>query len=112
METKPKKPAISKEKIQEFVGRIITDDKFRTRVFENPKSAAEEMGMKLDDNQVEIFKSVSPKILQAMELHKGSEVGVWVLIPIADVGVAGGTYAVGRIDDDFVDKINPLSKKS
>ena len=108
MTTRPKKPEISKEKIQEFVGKIITDEKFRERVFTDPKKTAAEMGMHLTEKQVEIFKTASPEILREMEKHSGSQVGVWVLIPIADVGVAGGTYAVSRIDDEI---INPIEKK-
>jgi hypothetical protein len=101
MEPECEEPKFSKEKIQEFIGKIITDEKYRERVFKDPKKTAQEMGIYLNDKQVEIFKSVSPEILREAELFKGSTVGVWVLIPIADVGVAGGTYAVGRVDDDI-----------
>ena len=97
--------------VQEFVGSIITDEKFRERVFKTPKEAAGEMGMQLNDRQVEIFKTVSPEIIQAIGKHTGVEQGVWVLIPIADVGVAGGTHSVSRIDDEFQDTINPQKSK-
>ena len=54
-----KKPSIAKtsapsqEKLQELVGRLVTDETFRGKFLANPKETASGLGVPLSDKQVE-----------------------------------------------------------
>lgn len=78
---KPKSP--TQEQIQEFVGKVITDERFRERLFEKPEETAAEMGLKLSAKQLEVLKTMSPEVLAMLKKQKA----VYVLIPIADVAI-------------------------
>jgi hypothetical protein len=84
----------SKEKIQELVGKLATDEKFRERLFTNPQDAGREMGLTFSDRQLEVFAQLKPEILAKIGGKGGTDPQpqLLVLIPIADVAIVAMFY--------------------
>jgi len=67
------------------MGKAITDEKFRERLFTNPKEAAAEMGVTFNDRQGQVLKEMKPTIDH--QAKQPTQEAIFVLIPIADVAI-------------------------
>jgi len=77
----------TKEQLQELVGKAVTDEKFREKLFMNPRETANEMGFEFSDRQVQVFDEMKPELMKQLGRGTAPHALPLVLIPIADVAI-------------------------
>ncbi len=67
VDTLGKAPGPTREQLQELVGKAITSEDFRNRLFADPQGCATEMGFEFSSEQVEALMPLSEEVIKKAE---------------------------------------------